>query len=555
MNMKKNQAWAIATAFLALGISTAAGQEARMLNTREGILEWEYLDRIKNGLIPPTTIQSLSAKEASSYEIDTGLLPTEKATVTGKIIIQPSVLGWNEIDTSKRLTDASMLTRFHMKDPVLYLGVSFASPSFYGTTAIDFGTDALAAYADESGMTGFWKPLDNVSYWTFPEEGYLAWSGKNMTFAFGRFKTGIGLGESNIFLNGQARWYDQAQFSWWSERFRFFSFWGTSSAHLSNKEYEIQSFSKKDGNAWGWDTINNHDAATQSLVPLKMFTYHRFEFKPFSRIGFGLSEMQLIGGKEPDLMNLAPSVIWHNAYTAGVTNVMLHADTWFSPVKGLLVFGEFLMDDSKAPKEYGASKPNCWGWAAGSTYVLPLETEDWRYSVSVEYEHLDKWTYSRWQPYLTMYQRQLLTGGHEGFDIPLGHNEGGDVDQIGISLLAIDRKGRRIEIKYDFIDKGPVYLGMYVKNPDFLEGSGESKYIPVYYDFDNWTETGALEALLGKTRKYSNVFNLNAAWPLTPSMVANGEIDLRMIVNSGHVRGEKATELVYKIGLTWTYGK
>lgn len=553
--MKKRHVCAFAIGIALALPAPVSAQDALMLNTHGSTLQWQYLDRIAHGLNIPTTVQSITAREASFYGIDTGIAPTDQPTVKAEIRFQPFILGWSGLQSDSRMTDTSYLTRFHLDDPVIVLGASFASGSFYGNAQLDFSTDSLARYAGKNGVTGFWKPMDYISYWTFPAESYLAWSSGNLSLAAGRLPSGIGLGETNILLNGQARWYDQVQLAWWSEKFRFFAFWGTSSSHLSEAEYSVQSNFSQVSDSWGWDTINNHDASTQALVPFKMFTYHRFEFKPWSRVGFGLSEMQLIGGKMPDLTNLLPTVAWHNTYSAGVTNVMLHVDTWFVPVNGLLVFGEFLMDDSKAPSESGASKPSCWGWELGTTAVLPVTSRDWRFSATAEYNHADKWTYSRWQPYLTMYQRQLITGGSRGFDIPLGHPEGGDVDQASLRLTALARDGRKVELSYTFINKGPVYLGMIRPNPAYIDGGPEPEYLPVYYDYDELTGTaGSLDALLGHIRKYTHVINVKADWPLTANLTANAEIDYRIILNAGHVAGAKANETVCKTGLTWTYG-
>ena len=534
-----------------------AAQDARMLNARDGGLEWEYLDLIARGTNLPTTVQSISAKEAVYYGMKSGGTSDAdgKARFRGIFGVQPFILGWKGLDTTNRMKNTSLLSRLRLDDPILEIGVTFANGPFYGSTQLDFGTDSLAAYADTDGSSAFWHPMDYISYWIFPEEAYLAWSSDHLTFAAGRLPAGIGLGTTNIFLNGEARWYDQAQFSWWSDRFRFFGFWGTSSSHLEDEEYAIQNYAASGGDvSMGWDTINNHDASTQSLVPFKMFTYHRFEFKPFTRLGIGISEMQLVGGKAPDLTNLLPTVSWHNTYSAGVSNVMLLADAWSVPVRGLLVYGEFLMDDSKAPTEDGAAKPQCWAWELGSEWVLPVESRNWRFSARAEYSHADTWTYNRWQPYLTMYQRQLITGGHRGFDIPLGHPEGGDVDQGSLTLTAISRNGKRIELGYTYINKGRVILGMAEKNTGYAIPITDLKYLPVYYDYDDYAGSGKLADLLGTVRKHSHVVNLAVAWPLGHGLEANGEIDFRIILNAGHAAGETATETVYKTGFRWTYG-
>jgi len=538
-----------------------AAQEGRMLNAHGKTLEWAYLQRIANGENIPTTVQSISVRESEFYGLDTGITTTDAPAIKPLVVIQPFVIAWHGIDTSRDLTDESLMDRFRLDDPALLLGLSFSSYSLYGTTEIDFGTDSLTRYSDKNGITGFWNPLDYISYWTFPEEGYLSWSNKHVTLAAGRLATGIGLGKENIFLNGNARWYDQLQASWWSEHFRLFCFWGTSSSQLSDTEYKVQSFLPQDrdpkSNAtqedWGWDNIDNHDASTQSIVPLKIFTYHRFEFKPTDKIGLAFAEMQLVGGKVPDLANLLPTVVWHNTYSAGVSNVMLQADAWAVPLDGLLVYGEYLMDDTKAPKESGASKPNCWGWELGSTVVLPVKTNDWKFSLNAEYSHIDKWTYCRWQPYLTMYQRQILTGGHCGFDTPLGDTEGPDVDQVGITFTALSRLGNRVEVAYTYIDKGPVFMGMVVNNPYYTATNGESEDIPVYYDFDNYMGKGALDKYLGHIRKHSHVLKAKVSWPLMRNIEANGAVDVRYILNAGFVAGQTAVQAVYKLGVKWSY--
>ena len=535
-------------------IAPLAAQDARILNTHDTPLEWAYLDRVKSGENIPTTVQTLSVNEANFYGLDTGFGDLDEPTMYGRLSVQPYAMGWSGIDLTRNTKNASLLERVRLDDPVLAAGVSFGAKSFFATTQLDFSTDSLARYADEDGMSGIWKPGDYLSYWTFPEEGYLAWSLGPCTLAAGRLRSGIGLGDSNIFMNGDARWYDQLQFSWWSKRFHFYTFLATSSSHLDDTEYAIQSFTDSDGDdSFGWDVGNNHDASTQSVVPYKMFTYHRLEFRPISRLGIGLAEMQLVGGKVPDMTNLLPVVAWHNTYSAGVSNVMLQADVWAVPLKGVLVYGEFVMDDSRAPSESRASKPNCWAWELGTTWVLPIDSADWRFSLNAEYSHADRWTYNRWQPYLTMYQRQMITGGHTGYDIPLGHPEGGDVDQVGLRFTALTRDGKRVEAGYTWICKGPVYLGM--TSDTKYDVNGDMMYVPVYYDYDDYAGSGALDKLLGNTRKISHVFNVNASWPLPKNLEANAGVDFRYIVNAEHEAGKTAIETFWKTGIKWSYDK
>lgn len=557
----KYQTAFLCTIFAIINLTTLFGQSAHLLGRKDGSLERLYLESIREGYIPPTTVQTISEAEARFY----GLIGTKTHSTEpfwkGGVSIQPFVVGWYGIEStqwdegySRRLADFSLINRLTLNEPILSAHISFGSDSFYATTAVDFSTDSLIKYIDSNGVLGFWEPMEYFSWWTFPKEAYLSWSTDQTTVAAGRFPTGIGLGNANLFLNGQAFWYDQLQFSWWSKNFRFFAMWGTSSSHLSKEEYAIQTNTNPyntDDNL-GWDANDNHNHASQSIIPFKMFTYHRLEFKPLTWLGLGLGEMQMIGGKVPEMSNLLPGGYWHNTYSSGNTNVMMIADLWTVPLPGLLIYGEFLMDDSRAPSEGHTSKPNCWGWEAGATAVLPVAPSGWNFSLNVEYSHVDAWTYGRWQPYLTMYQRQILTGGWSGIDIPLGHPEGNDVNQAGIRFTALGKESRRIEFGYTWISKGPLYLG---RIETLKNSEDEDFFVPVYFDYDDWAGSGELKRITGSTRKYSHVFSLRCVWPILNQLTLDSEIDYRIIQNYAHKSGKTQTETVIKTGLIWKYDK
>lgn len=528
------------------GDSSPGGfQKSRMINLHSTDMEWQRLSRLKNGVNMPTAVQSVSAAEAAFYgfEIDSPLVPGKKTFFKPIVRVQPFFTAWNDIDTDRGTKDFALRKRLGMEDEILAAGVSFGTSSFYGTVQFDLSTDELVRKADSSGSLGFWEPQVYGEWMTFPREGYLSWAGENISFTAGRLKTGIGLGDENLVLNGQALWYDNIQFSWWSEKFKFFTLVGSSSSHLSDGEWEVQQYN--------WDDINNHDDSAQADIPLKMFTYHRFEWKPVPRFGVGITEMQMIGGKVPDLFNLLPMAIWHNTYSAAVTNVMFQADVWALPLDGLLLYGEFLIDDMQSAVESGESKPNCLAWELGALYTLPIDVPGWMFFVSGEYSHADRWTYTRWQPYLTMYQRQVSSGGHSGLDTPLGHSEGGDVDSFGVSFGAVTERGGRVELGYTYLVKGPVYLNQIV---EYQGGKNDfGAYYPVYYDLDSWTEDGMLDKILDKPDKRSHCIVLSASWPFGSHFEASAALDMRYVTNARHEKGETAFETIFKTGVLWRW--
>ncbi len=519
---------------------------AEFLSSREAPLERAYLRSIREGIVPPTAVQSMSRAEAAFYGL-VSHTESDDAIVRGFASVNPFVMGWNGLSGERDATGRSLdlrssqrLDLLSLEHPVLLGGLSFAQGGLFATTEIGFTTMGLVKSAEPSGLFGIWSARDYLRWWTFPDQAYVSWAGKHTSLAAGRFKTGIGFGDANLFLNGKANWYDHIEWAWWSSRFRFYSLWGTSSSQLSSEEYACQSAN--------WDTENNHDASTASLTAIKLFTYHYLEYRPLPSLGFGLGEMQIAGGKMPELAHLLPLSYWHNTYSAGSSNVMLLAHAWAVPVPSLLVRGEYVMDDSKSPSESGASKPNCWAWEAGLTWVMPWEPAGLTVTLDVEYSHADKWTYSRWQPYLTMYQRQTLTGGWNGIDSPLGHPEGGDVDAGLLRITARGPSGSRFSVGYGLTIKGPVYLGMISS----IDDAGTIRHVPVYYDYDDWTASGELDRLLGGTRKVSHTASLSASVPLGEAWDVEASCDIIYARNRGHVPGNDGFSSVWKAGISRT---
>ena len=518
-------------------------QRSKLINLHSSEMEWQKLSRIRDGVNMPTGVQTISASEAFFY----GFSPktpdlSQKGTFFRPFLrLQPFFTAWNNVDTERGTQDFATRKRLSLDDEVLTGGVDFGSRSFYGSLQIGLSTIETIKHAgsseSSSGYLGFWQPNVYGTWFTAPQEAYLSWAWEHASFAAGRFKTGIGFGEENLILNGQAVWYDNVQFSWWNEKFKFFTMIGASSSHLSDAEWEVQQYD--------WDTINNHDATVAGddgmIIPFKMFTYHRIEWKPFSRLGLALTEMQLVGGKMPDLTNFLPAVIWHNTYTAGVTNVMFQVDAWALPAKGLFVYGEFLIDDMLLSGiESSDAKPRSLGWELGALYTLPVNVPGWIFFVSGEYTHVDEWTYTRWQPYLSMYQRQVATGGWHGLDTPLGHSEGGDVDTFAISVGAVTDKGARFELGYKYIIKGPVYINQLVSASESgYTGNYTGSYVPVYYDTVD--AEGA--------DKKSHCIMLEGAWPFLNHFKLSASVDLRYVINANHVDGKKAFETIFKMGL------
>ncbi|MFA6007906.1 MAG: hypothetical protein WC784_04680 [Candidatus Shapirobacteria bacterium] len=396
----------------------------------------------------------------------------------------------------------------------------------------------------------------------FPRKAYVAWAGEGYGVALGRFPSGMGWGKlTGSIMNPRASWYDQARFYLDSGSLRFTSMLMTSSAQLSVAESEIQFRRMPDGGSF-WDSLNDHDSAAADLA-LKLATWHQVEWKPASWLNLAFTEMSVVGGRSPSLAFVLPSAIWHSAYAAGYSNVGAAISAAAVPVPGILVSGEFFIDDMRSADEPAYSKPAAFAWNGRTRWTQEF-AEGLSLETGLEYQHVDRWTYVRWNPYLSMYQRQTLTGGYRSLDQSLGAPWGPDYDSVG-AYAGLDLKsGASLELSYEFIRKGPIYQGMAKKivesdvNID-IDGdnfiTGASVWVPVFYDYDRYAGDGALAAILAQPDEYRHLVSLSGSMPLRSGIELKLASTFGFYQNFGNTSGATETAILVYIGVMAKLGQ
>lgn len=392
----------------------------------------------------------------------------------------------------------------------------------------------------------------------FPRNAYLGWSGEGYGAAFGRFPSGMGWGKlSGSILNPRASWYDQARFYLDAGSLRLTSMLVTSSAQLSAAEAEIQFRRKDDGSSF-WDSLNDHDYASANQA-LKFANWHQVEWKPAPWLNLAFAEMSMIGGRTPSLAFVLPSAIWHSAYAAGCSNVGAALSAAAVPVPGLLLSGEFFIDDIRGSDEPAYSKPAAFAWLGTARWTKEF-TDGLSLDTGLEYQHVDRWTYVRWNPYLSMYQRQTLTGGRRSLDQSLGAPWGPDYDSVGVYACLGLKSGASLELSYEFVRKGPIYQGMAAKIDETATGidwtedgdtddTDDTLWVPVFYDYDKYAGPGELAKILARPDEYRHLVSLSGSLPLRPG------IDLELVStfgfyrNFGHAKGATETALLIYAGV------
>ena len=256
----------------------------------------------------------------------------------------------------------------------------------------------------------------------------------------------------------------------------------------------------------------------------------------------------MIGGKSPSLTDLLPTVFWHNNYSSGFTNVMLSLSASVVPVDGLQLFGEFTLDDLQGADEPATAKPAQYGWQAGGRYSFKAP-EGIIVTAGGEYTYTNEWIYCRWQPYLTMYDRHII-GPSWVTDWPLGFAYGPDAKHLGFYVQASMKTGARVELDYEYLIKGPIYMGM-------TDANGN----PIYYDYDMSIYNPAnpkpssttLAAIMAEPDQLSHGVTLRATWPLPYGLEVNAAVQYWNHTNYRNVLGDSRQFFLYSGGVRWKY--
>ncbi len=395
------------------------------------------------------------------------------------------------------------------------------------------------------GLAAPWT-LDSYANLDFPRESWAVVATEHLLVAAGRFRSGIGHGVfGNPFLNGRAPWYDQVQAEWHDDHFRARWLLGTSSSFLTAAEAAVQGYGTAAPPRGGFDPVNNYDSARFD-APAKSFMYRWYEWAPWPWLVLGAGEMGVVGGKQPDLSQLLPMVVWHNAYAPGSTNVMLGVSAAVAPLPGLLLFGELVADDVATRNEADGQKPTSLGWQLGGRWVASVHA-DVLAEVAVEYTHVDRWTYQRWQPYLVMQQRQIVPCGCNFVDVPLGYPWGGDLDAAGARLRAFAPDGLELSLGIEGMWRGAMRLGAITGSPllddqgaPVLDRFGEPVRAPLYYDLDAWAGPGALDEYTQRPREARVTISLGADIPIAPHVSANAMVLWSALDNVENAAGVRA---------------
>lgn len=201
-----------------------------------------------------------------------------------------------------------------------------------------------SAFYSPRFMTNYLERSYYVDFIT-PKRAIAAVGGANWDFSLSRDRISWGNGHTGNFIVGsQGEYQDYAQFTAFSERFKY-----------------------------QWLNIfleTNPSSGSDPDTKFRVFMAHRLEFRLLKSLTFAVSEDIMYQNDVFNPRYLNPAFIYHNLNNRSMFNAIAHAELDFSPVRGLKLYGQFVLDQARAPNE-DASQSDAMGWMGGIEWAAP----------------------------------------------------------------------------------------------------------------------------------------------------------------------------------------
>lgn len=231
-------------------------------------------------------------------------------------------------------------------------------------------------------------PLQSKDFeFEWPKRALISIGGRNWNLMLGRDR--ISWGESiigNFVLDDHVQYHDMTRLSFFTNMFKYE--W-TNIFFETLLHPEAGEAGKEDG--------------------IRMLIAHRLEFRPASWINLAISENVMYGAPVLNMRYLNPAFILHNLNNASMFNAIAHAELTIQPAKGLKIYGQFVLDQARAPNE-GDSQADAWGLLAGLNHTSMLGRG--YLSSGVEFAYTTPLLYRRQDVDFLMYQRSYTMDGY-----------------------------------------------------------------------------------------------------------------------------------------------
>ncbi|MDY0289658.1 MAG: hypothetical protein RBR15_12605 [Sphaerochaeta sp.] len=454
--------------------------------------------------------------------------------------------------------------------PLISVGLeTWPSDIFYGYSEFSIGN--TKTLENTFGSTGFASniivlapaTLDDLDF-NMPYRAFVAMGGDHWTFQLGRDRLSWGAGESgNLMMGDNLKYHNMARFTAFGEKYKY-TFVTSFFPHPKNY------LDVAGGVGTAGDAIAG-DGQGVALSGLNMFMAHRLEWRMFSdKVGLAVTESIMYQSEENllDLRVLNPAMIFHDNYIRSNSNSLLGIELDYTPIKGVNIYGQAVVDEFSLPGEDvpSATKVNypvTFGYLAGVKVVKPIG--NLMGHASFEFAYTDPFLYLRYQTKenasaaigdayslnfvgtIREFTNKVGTRYNAEF---LGYKYGGDAMVVNLNG-GVKQYGKwNLEANGFFMLHGT--FDIYTMWSRIGGSSGVSHEIST--PTTNHPTGNYNDATAQTTRdsvSQTLILGLSGSYEITSYLKAFGQIDYIHVANYGNISGVKESDIQLTLGVTY----
>ena len=379
--------------------------------------------------------------------------------------------------------------------------------------------------------------LDN----NFPFRGITTYYSPPIEARIGRDKLHLGPGTwSTLTLSNYMPYFDYA-------KLRFFWNWMSISLYLisldptisvEENEYLDEMYNDPDSNP----EVNTQYNGKTYIERSKHCALASLFLKPFPWLLMRITQINLIGGRDPDLFDFNPFIVFHNSYKEGTYSVPLSLTTTILPFKGIKLYLDYLLYDFELGDETGnSSNPDAAAYQFGFTILSNpfFKLGPGRFRLDFELSYTDPWVYGKFYN-LRKFTSRIInvepSVGRFWVDYPLGFYLGPDTLDIHFCLSYGIPGKLEVACEWELIGQGNIDLTGWGPENDYTH-AGESGY----------PETGAPTNPIN----WTNQIGLYSYIVLHKNLTLNLECCLEFVQNKNNIVGDNLIFFTSGFSVVW----
>ncbi len=237
----------------------------------------------------------------------------------------------------------------------------------------------------------------------FPSRAFLSIGGNRWSLQIGRDRLNWGSGKTgNLVLSDNFPYHDMVRFTAYSPRFKY-------TYLISFFPHKMNYYDTGWGNEGGKTPADGYDAdaynnSTRKLDGISFYAAHRFEGRLFNdRLSLAVTEALVYESRTNSIQfgALSPLYFMHNAYMPSNTNSTLGIELNWTPVNGLAIYAQMLLDNfampgfesGPGPDKDEDTTPDAKAYLIGAKYITQLAKGT--VTVNPEIVYVTPYTYLR----------------------------------------------------------------------------------------------------------------------------------------------------------------